>query len=95
MFCPSPQTQLAEKTTLLSEARLKEQGFVETVSLDPSMCVCVCFCVCVCVFLYVCVCVFVCVCALRGQVNSKSHTEYSQGSVASSKSSYCSPAAST
>lgn len=28
-----PQAQLAKKTTLLSEARLKEQGFVEKVSV--------------------------------------------------------------
>lgn len=39
MFCPSPpQAQLAEKTSLLSEARLKEQGFVETVSVGPRVC---------------------------------------------------------
>lgn len=31
------QAQLAEKTTLLSEARLKEQEFVERVSVQPSV----------------------------------------------------------
>lgn len=32
------QAQLAQKTTLLSEARLKEQWFVERVSVWPRMC---------------------------------------------------------
>uniref|UniRef100_A0A674NSB9 Golgin A4 n=1 Tax=Takifugu rubripes TaxID=31033 RepID=A0A674NSB9_TAKRU len=45
LSCPS-QAQLGEKTTLLSEARLKEQGFVERVSLR-TVCVCVCGLVCV------------------------------------------------
>lgn len=31
----SQQAQLAEKTTLLSEARLKEQEFIERVSIGP------------------------------------------------------------
>lgn len=44
-WCPSlPQAQLAEKTTLLSEARLKEQGFMERVSISALS-----------LFLYVCV----------------------------------------
>lgn len=68
---PLPQAQLAEKTTLLSEARLKEQGFVERVSIGPW------------------------VGSLRGRVCSKSHAACSQDSVASSESSYCSPATST
>uniref|UniRef100_A0A3Q3MLQ6 GRIP domain-containing protein n=1 Tax=Labrus bergylta TaxID=56723 RepID=A0A3Q3MLQ6_9LABR len=36
------QAQLAEKTTLLSEARLKEQGFVERVSVELRVCAALC-----------------------------------------------------